>query len=262
MLSLGLAVCDPSEGLGVTSLVILIKGSTCVFSNLRTTNCSNIFNTNCGSLRAESLQIDMDPSSLDLQDLGVDYWLKEVGLFDIHMVLGNLVLSFSVPNPSTVEWEIGIFPNLEAVQGTFLVRASPGVHVTLLPGRGLAKLRAVGQLSFIDIGQGQAIQNVDLRFLSALECPGTDITVENLSALTSLNGLEKVTNSGTEPGCLFLFTDNPPILSDVSALAAYARCGANQRPDIDDKKPCVTVTCGAIESWSQLCQFISDGTCR
>jgi hypothetical protein len=91
----------------------------------------------------------------------------------------------------------------------------------------------------------------------SLVCPGTDIDGSVLSSLNTLDGLQVVMDGSPSPGCLFRFFSVTGLLVNVSALAAFGRCGAsNQRPD-QESAPCLNVYCGVIYKWSTLCNYVA-----
>lgn len=194
-----------------------------------------------------------------------------MGIQNIQSVLGDLEL-FSWDGNETVVaiWRIDIFPNLEVVTGQVaLIFGVP--KVVLQPGGGLGSLRAVGQLFIANNAAGGGLQNTFLEFLSRLECVGTGASFNGLTNLKSLYGLGRLVdampNSETSY-CVLQLGDFPTNLTDVSALATFARCGrSNQRPDESPDsptyaRPCITVSCGSLlATWSDLCTYISRRTC-
>lgn len=110
----------------------------------------------------------------------------------------------------------------------------------MLPGVGLSRLRVTRRITNFDLFS-QTMLDTDLPFLSSLECPGISLSIQGLTLLSSLKGPERVVPIYSYPfvvlsmhysGCVFS-TNTTTALTDVSALAAYVRCGANQRPDSD-----------------------------
>lgn len=111
---------------------------------------------------------------------------------------------------------------------------------------------------------GGGLQSADLAFLSRLECLGDYINLIHLNNLTSLKGLDRVVDATPDPRsgwCTIATNIYPYALANVSALAKYARCG---RPDqlSDDMtiggRPCVSLTCRNLQTWSDLCNY---GSC-
>jgi hypothetical protein len=124
----------------------------------------------------------------------------------------------------------------------------------VLPGTGLAKLRVVtgGTMSFF-YWYGAQIPNME--FLQSLVCAGYGLGHgygygNELGGLQSLAGLGRLADGIGTPGeCFVSFTGSGSTLTNVAALATYARCGSiNQRPDGDNAtRPCLAVPCGQIQ---------------
>lgn len=256
-----LAVCNLPSG----SLTLWIYGTTCNMKSADFCNnsysyceCRNIFPTPCGSLKLDVLGVNLNTSSLQL----APGWLQTIGINDIQSLQGRLDLATAYGSDAVTTWSINIFPKLEVITGGFnLYPATP--KVVLLPGPGLGNLRAAG---FVNIANMEGLQNTDLSFLSRLECVGNYINVKGMGTLTSFKGLERVgdaTPVQANSYCVAFMTDTPTLLTNVSALATYVRCGPNQRSDnfYTDGRPCVMVSCGYLERWSALCDYVARGTC-
>jgi hypothetical protein len=198
-------------------------------------------------------------------------WLNTLGLTSVQTLLKDLSIIIDESNcyscPGEIQpWAINIFPRLEVVRGTlnfhFLKRTS-SLLFALLPGSGLAKLRATGKTTFTasDAGPGGWAM-VDLSFLSGLVCPGTQIDASFVSNLGSLTGLERVVDGNpalANQTCFIGFTFSQSVLFNVSALAPFAGCGGRQRPDNSSFLPCLNVWSGQINTWTALCNYIASG---
>jgi hypothetical protein len=216
--------------------------------------CRNIFPSPCGSLAAGlTLQIDLQNMQY------VAGWLQTMGISNIRTLLGALSFDIRKSNPTLVAWNVDILPELEIIRNGLYITAAAGTQFIFLPGIGFGKLR-VTPVTYFKV-YGSTMQNTDLAFLSSLECPGRGIYGGGLSTLTSLKGLERVVDGVPAEDLSFCFLSTHSIISNASALATYARCGADQRPDTRNSRPCLTLPCGYISSWSALCNYISRGTC-
>jgi hypothetical protein len=221
--------------------------------------CRNMFPSPCGSLNVNLLTLKIDLQNIQY----VAGWLQTIGISNIQTLLGSLSVTMNaLVNPTLVTWNVDIFPELEVIRNGLSAGGGEGSQYTILPGIGFGKLRVTQSISLT--GRG-AMQNTDLAFLSSLECPGQAIRVEGLSTLTSLRGLERVVDSSPtlppDPADSCWLKTYDSIISNVSALATYARCGADQRPDSDNNRLCLRVPCGDIDSWGALCNYNSRGTC-
>lgn len=263
MLLACLAVCNLPPEVSGSALSLNFRGTTCNFNSpcpSANCTCRNILTTPCGSLNATLLlYLDLD----NLQYAGG--WLQAIGVNNIQTLLGDLRFSVTMGPPALVSWTIDIFPNLEVITGRLDFFSFSGWRFVILPGPGLASLRVTGAISF---SVQSSLKNTDLAFLSRLECPGRFISGGGLRDLTSLRGLERVVDGlSAEVSCSVFFADSTVTLTNVTALAPLARCGANQRPDAANttarylNQPCVFVPCGRLMSWSSLCNYIARATC-
>jgi hypothetical protein len=227
--------------------------------------CRNIFGSPCRSLGLD-IVLSLEAQSVQF----VAGWLQIIGLQDIQTVQGNLFISFRGPGKS-LSWTLDIFPHLEAVTSRVLIYrdiySTSDFSLTLLPGKGFSNLRAVGSFELVTLEVENASpwnQNTDLSFLSSLECVGIHLYLVNLQNLTSLKGLERI-RDGSPPAypLPFIYSNGGSTsLTDVSALAGYARCGLpDQRPDSQDNRPDLALPCGTLKSWPAVCTYISQGTC-
>lgn len=253
------AVCVVPGGRPI--FVTIFKG-TCYYGFCgENIDCGSIFGVQCGSLLSP-LSLRFDPTNVQL----VAPALQVLGLGNISTI-SSLYLQFWAQDIIPVKqplqrWVLDIFPNLEVVQNelqfdTFYDNdvsnpASTDTPIVLLPGPGLAKLRAVGFLSSWPLVL-KGMQNTDFAFLSSLQCIGS--LGYSGASLTSLHGLENV--SDMTPGSRFEFHNS--VLSDVSALSRLARCGPS--PRYDGSHVFMTVTCGNLTSWAGVCDYIAKGSC-
>eukprot|EP00884_Botryococcus_braunii_P006208 jgi/Botrbrau1/15589/Bobra.0246s0003.1 len=226
-------------------------------------DCYNtvIFTNPCGTV---NFPVEVFVETATLERNGFSYVgdsLNYIGLGNVQTFVKslNLTIALNSDQTSTV-WAIDIFPKLEVIRGVFrLQTTAPFGSVTLMPGTGLANLRVTGQTIFTGVNWGMP----DLTFLPSLVCPGTQINGDGLTSLLSLNGLHNVMDGNSalnNQTCLFSFTGSDTLLN-VSALAAFGRCGAaNQRPD-NASTPCLKMYCGNIRTWSALCNYVSSGMC-
>lgn len=224
--------------------------------------CRNLFPTSCGSLNNNngSIYLLMDPDSLQY----AAGWLKVIGINDIQTLFGRLVVVIFRSSGAPVVWSIDIFPKLEVITPGGLEFYPQTPDLAILPGSGLSSLRVVGRQVAIN-PQGGSLQNTDLAFLSRLECVGDYMSlIGGLPNLTSLTGLDRIAD-GFSSYCAFTFSSDSPKLNNVTALAGLACCGPNQRPDDYGYngvgQPCLTLPCGYLGSWSQLCRYIATGSC-
>eukprot|EP00884_Botryococcus_braunii_P006917 jgi/Botrbrau1/16226/Bobra.0066s0012.1 len=220
--------------------------------------CWNVFPTPCGTVNG-SVYIDVNLQNVQ----NVAGFLQTIGLSDVQTIVTDFAMGFRGPASANYVWNIDILPKLEVVQGTTYLRSNAdnqNAPFTILPGPGLGKLRAIGRLSVTD-GAG-ALQNTNFAFLSSLVCAGR-LDLEGVSHLTSLQGFEGIADGVPNPpgGCYIYNVDSASTLSNVSALAAFGRCGGNVRPD-DNGKPCLGLPCGNIYGWNAFCGFVTSGTCN
>eukprot|EP00884_Botryococcus_braunii_P006206 jgi/Botrbrau1/15587/Bobra.0246s0001.1 len=189
--------------------------------------------------------------------------LDSLGFGNVQTFMKSLNLTISdqenyLTGPD-VRWAITIFPKLEVIRGVFRLQftSSYGTYLTLTPGTGLANLRVTGQTIFAGDNWGMT----DVAIFPSLVCPGAQINGDVLPGLISLDGLQVVMDGNPaliNQTCLFSFTGTGSLFN-VSALAAFGRCGAaNQRPD-NALAPCLDVYCGRIRTWSALCNYVSSG---
>jgi hypothetical protein len=142
------------------------------------------------------------------------------------------------------------------------VAGGNGSNFQIVPGPGLAKLRAVNS---VEVQASQPTwANTDLAFLSSLTCVGF---ISGPTMLTSLAGLGNVVDGvadSSSGNIVFYFLDNPN-LTNVSALSAYARCGrTTQRPDgFQVPQPAVKVQgcTDVLAAWATLCNYALYGVC-
>jgi hypothetical protein len=198
----------------------------------------------------------------------VAWWLSNMGLTSVQTLSNDLTISIDASYCGTGAcneaflWAISIFPQLEVVRGTLRFRLWTASRLTfgLLPGSGLAKLRATGRTAFTSVFGGWS--NADLSFLSSLVCPGTQIDGNALSTLGSLTGLDRVVDGNPaleNQSCFFSFNNSQSNLSNVSAIAPFAGCGGRQRSDNSTFLPCLKVLCGQINTWTGLCNYVAPG---
>eukprot|EP00884_Botryococcus_braunii_P019954 jgi/Botrbrau1/6642/Bobra.104_2s0029.1 len=251
-----------SQSTGQVYRQIDMRNNTCTMRPCEdggTCPCRNIFGTQCGSLLA-GLYLTVNISAPQQ----IVPWLKVLGVANLQ-TLSRLDITFIGDIPMQVDWAVDIFPLLEVViQGVSFDTVggtSSRTNFTLLPGPGFARLRAVGAFSIYDF---QQMRNKDLAFLSSLQCWGWGFDV-TIPSLRSLNGLQNVRDgldiSVLKPRCII--SSPTYMLSDVSALWTFARCGANQRPDYTNIYPCLKVTVGGdpciiLNTWSALCLYIAN----
>jgi hypothetical protein len=260
----------------VEYLDITIIGSTCTLRGQSmcfdpNCTCRNVFNgVSCGYLNI-GLWLHMDIQSLKV----VPVWLQTLGLANLQVLDKRLALEFlRVDGTQNVEWSIDLFPNLEVVRGGFNVWTGDYDDIVstqtikILPGPGLAKLRAVSNV-FID-DEWKILMNTDLAFLSSLQCFGQGLAIYSNFFLMSLYGLQRVVDGVSisgDPCVFYIYMSDSKYLSNVSALAAYARCGqSNQRGPDDPRQPCdLKVSCGGsvpdLSTWSALCDYIAQSPC-
>lgn len=259
------AVCSPPYDATTSDLFEIAIGSDCSIypCDGAWCSCRNVFGGGCGSFKG-SLYLSIDV--LYLQDAAG--WLDFIGLSNVSTINGSLILnlnslSWDGSPGSTINWYINIFPNLQVISRGVSVSVTYGPPLLLLPGPGLTKLRAAARIELSDYYA--VIQNNDLAFLSSLQCIGGIGSSGFQLPLVSLQGLENVVDGNTTWPCFTYFSDSTfsggPTLSDVSALTAYARCGANQRSDNSPAQPCLTVTCGYLDTWTSFCNYVARGTC-
>lgn len=267
-----LAVCTPSYPEYGGNLDISLKGSTCSFDRSRPCpnsdcTCRNLFPAPCGSLNS-SVTISLEDWANPVQY--VASWLQTIGINDVQTLFGDLRVFFQPARSRTYGvsvWNIDIFPKVEVITGElFLVP----VVTNILPGSGFSSLRVTGGVVMdawslsIDGTGYDGLTSTDLAFLSRLECPGDYILGYGARSLTSLRGLERCADGLLRGKWSFLETAvalASPRLTNVTALSNLARCGPNQRPDESVKQVSVQVTCGTLNSWSKLCNYIARGSC-
>lgn len=260
-----LAVCQfpPSVGDTLTVYVDNANGvPTCIMSRCPNGDwrcpCSNIFPTTCGSLNG-SVTLEINLQNV----LDVPSYLQVIGISDIQTITNNIVLSFYSPNTTNVSYALNVFPKLQVLRGVLYIRTRNDNRssVLFLPGSGLGSLLAVGQINLQDFSN--LIQNTNMTFFSSgILCAGK-IGLEGLSTLTSLVGFDRIVDGVALPpynNNWIYNLDSAATLTNVSALAAYARCGPNQRPD-GVGSPALGVPCGNLFSWSAYCRYITFGTC-
>jgi hypothetical protein len=142
------------------------------------------------------------------------------------------------------------------------VTGGNGSNFQVLPGAGLAKLRAV---SAIEVNNIQPTwSNTNLAFLSSLRCSGM---TGGPTKLTSLTGLDNIVDGVSDAGASYIsfyFLESAS-LTNVTALNAYARCGTTiQRPDVSGlPRPFVKVQActDILGTWATLCNYIRFGVC-
>jgi hypothetical protein len=191
------------------------------------------------------------------------WWLRNIGLADVQTFLKDLIIRYEHANSIDVKIStaIDIFPKLEVVRGnlSFNLYSTGGwLRMAWLPGPGLAKLRVTGRTSF-GAKYNSEWGMSDLLILPSLVCPGTQLNGA-LQNLRSLTGLELVVDGNpalTGQNCIFDIVSSR--LTDVSALAQWAGCGGNQRPDNSSILPCLNVWCGSLNTWTALCNYIDSG---
>lgn len=270
----------PFDGNSYYTLAIS-PGPTCTFSPCPDGNCTcrNIFGKVCGSLVGDILLYLSSPWGQYVPEA-----LDAIGIGNIQTLAGDLKVDLQGFSTVTSSWTINMFPNLQVVRGRN--RSTPAgnevilgkvelssfsPYFLLLPGPGLSKLRVVNYV-VISGSQPNRCLNNDLAFLSSLECVGGVLSFRG-TTLQSLYGLQRVsdglpavlpvqTGSGFTKA-KFWITGTP---SDVSALATYAGCGGNVRPDTESENVYIVVSCtpttiGTITTWTALCAFIANSTC-
>jgi hypothetical protein len=283
-------VCGPPSPV-FTYLKITVSGDNSSSNNCRiepclnnNCTCRNIFPyAACGTLNITLVvQIQNWEVGTGVYQQTYQYvagWLNTLGLASVQTMLKDLdiVINEYVCNfcdVATNSWAINIFPQLEVVRGSLIFTFVPGSYYrksfSLLPGSGLAKLRATGttRIGVLRGGLGGGWAMADLSFLSGLVCPGTQINLsENIDAssvstLVSLTGLDRVVDGNpalVDQPCFIGFTYSNSVLFNVSALAPFAGCGGQQRPDNSSFLPCLNVWCGQINTWTALCNYIASG---
>jgi hypothetical protein len=207
-------------------------------------------------------------------------WLRTMGLQDIQTLQGGLRLYFSGPIGQSFSWALDIFPRLVVVtQGLQITdNGVQGFGLTILPGVGFSNLRVV----YIAVIAGRNVrnddplatltatwlENTDIAFLSSLECVGS-FTLLRIQNLMSLKGLERLRDGSPSAGFSFVninWNVMTSKLTNVSALAGYARCGLpNQRPDTGSQPylalAACLACCNGVGTWSGVCNYISRGIC-
>lgn len=248
---------------GVLDVNISSAGSTCTISACQdgasTCPCRNIFGVQCGSFTG-TLTVIIEAASLQ----NATAWLQLLGLANVQTVNALYIRPRGLDGVPTASWSLDIFPQLEVVTTSLRVIANYPQATTffVLKGPGLGKLRAVGE--FVTIDRLGKVLNTDLGFLAGLQCWGARVLVD-FQQLRSLNGLAQVADGGEsfDFACTIQNTaSTTTLLSDVSALAAVARCGSvPPRMDGFPSQPCLRLKCGAINNWSQLCSRLASGVC-
>jgi hypothetical protein len=142
------------------------------------------------------------------------------------------------------------------------VTGGNGSNFQVLPGPGLAKLKAVYTMTVVNIQRTWS--NTNLAFLSSLRCSGS---TSGPTKLTSLAGLDNIVDGVAEIRTSYVafdFVQNAN-LTNVMALNAYARCGtATQRPDgWGLPMPFVQVQAcrNVLSTWATLCNYVRFGVC-
>jgi hypothetical protein len=141
------------------------------------------------------------------------------------------------------------------------VSRSNGSNFQVLPGAGLAKLTAVSAIDVID--PRLTWSNTNLAFLSSLRCSGS---MSVRAKLTSLTGLDNIVDGVPDLRTSYIaFSFDTVTLTNVTALNAYARCGATtQRPDgWGLPMPLVRVRAcfDTLGTWAALCNYMRFGVC-
>eukprot|EP00884_Botryococcus_braunii_P009017 jgi/Botrbrau1/18116/Bobra.0402s0002.2 len=226
-----------------------------------TVDCYPMFRVPCGTVNFP-VEVSVNTYLMQINPGFVTEHLNLLGFGNVQTLMKSLNLTIDENTGGAYRWAINMFPKLEVIRGVFRLRSlstSDRSYVTLAPGTGLANLRVTGQTIF----EGNFWGMTDLVIFPSLVCPGTQINGDVLGELISLDGLQSVMDGNpalNDQTCLFSFT-NPNLIFNVSALAAFGRCGAaNQRPD-DALAPCVNAYCGRIRTWSALCNYVSSGLC-
>lgn len=225
------------------------------WTNNGTCESGQVFGFECGTLNG-SLSLSIEVNSLSR----TAEWLQVLGISNVQTIIGGLDIWIYWNSFPSFAWSNVLFPNLEVVRGPLSIRIGEDMPLTIGPWFG--RLRAVQRLTIND--NGRSFENSNLGFLTGLQCIGWQMALTggppNLYSLGGLQGV--VDGNPTQAGvqCVFDIRGTGATLTDVSALAAYARCGPNQRPN-SDSAPCLATTCGNINSWSALCSYIANGTC-
>lgn len=262
-------------------------GPTCTFSSSSrcldgNCTCRNIFGKVCGTLVGDVLlYIDNRQNSWAQY---VPDALDALGISNIKTLVGDLTFDLDGYYFAYGEWAVNAFPNLEVIRGRNrntpaggevilgqLQVASYSPLFNLLPGPGLSKLRVVSYIALASNRGSERCVNTDLAFLSSLECVGGVLSFRG-NSLQSLRGLERVVDGlpavypnlvGSGYTTAKFWIGGTP--ANVSALAAYARCGGTIRPDTAPENVYIVVPCGnttsSITTWSGLCTYIANGTC-
>jgi hypothetical protein len=280
---LPLAVCEsPSPIFEKQNLKIFVSGDNSSADNCRMDpcldsdcTCRNIFPyAQCGTLAITLgvyAQLWNSPTNQYVDNTKyLAWWLRNMGLADVQTFMNDLTIfleSKSHVRDIKSSVALDIFPNLEVVRGTLNIGIGSwprGLLFTWLPGPGLAKLRATG-LTLLYTADNAVWGNSDLSFLSSLVCPGTQFSASTLVNLRSLKGLGGFVDGNpalTGQLCfLDIGTRIKSRLDDLSAIAQFAGCGAKQRPDNSSFLPCLNVWCGALSTWTDVCNYIASGSC-
>jgi hypothetical protein len=238
-----------------------------------------IFDQDCGSLYAADVWILGDLSQV--QDTSVvRTYLNNAGINNINTLYGSLYLQIAA-TASFVNWPIDVFPHLEVIRGLPVTQptffgfvlygngGSTGSNLAVSQGPGLAKLKVSSQVVVGTVDQAATLALADLKFLSGLRCARTTIQGDvQLPTLEGLNGITEwvpVYNAWLIDRRFITFDNPSTVLTNITALNGYARCGRGQRPDTGtDPNPYVRVdNCdpGLLTTWASVCAYIRDGSC-
>eukprot|EP00884_Botryococcus_braunii_P004522 jgi/Botrbrau1/14070/Bobra.182_3s0017.1 len=236
------------------------------------------FDVVCGSLYAADIFINANLSQLQSPSV-ISTYLDNAGLNGINTLYGSMYLQIAAG--SRVDWAIDIFPDLAVIRGTSVTQPTffgfvlygdggpTGDNLAISPGPGLAKLTASTQLWISTIQQTDTLALSDLRFLSALQCARTtilgDVRLPTLAGLDGLRDWVPIYNAWILDRRFITFDNPTTVLTNISALTGYARCGPDQRPDTSTgSTPYLRVdSCDTdlLTTWAAICSYILTGAC-
>ncbi len=213
-----------------------------------------------------TLIITQPHGSLEVSAPRLGEYLELLGLNKLVQIEGelNILNAGTLATPKLPFSDVSFLPNLRRAISLRLNDANPSRGVSAMFSRlgGLVNLEEVEYLQI----NNQSL--ADLTSFQGLKCINIAMSIENNTVLSSLNGLQNLHSVGAFPYTTaapraLLVRDNPALAS-LTALAQAAGCkGDGSRSDQRQNVSISVKRCPVpIASWSSLCSYLKDGTCR